>query len=80
MRIVTTKDPARRPLKHEQLNEQKQVGFSKDSRLPAEFDVTERLSDDPSAKNLLAVMVLRWSDASFLEDQVLLGDFRHDTF
>lgn len=47
-----------------------QVGFSKDSRLPAEFDVTEHVSYGPSANNLLCVMVLRWSDASYLEDQV----------
>ena len=48
----------------------RQVGFSKDSRLPAEFDVTERVSYGSSAKNLLSVMVVRWSDASYLEDQV----------
>lgn len=46
------------------------MGFSKDSRLPAEFDVTERVSYGSSAQNLLAVMVVRWSDASYLEDQV----------
>lgn len=48
----------------------RQVGFSKDSRLPAEFDVTGQVSYGSSAKNLLSVMVLRWSDASYLEDQV----------
>lgn len=48
-----------------------QVGFSKDSRLPAEFDITERVSYGSSAKkNVLSVMVVRWSDASYLEDQV----------
>ncbi|CAM9737032.1 unnamed protein product, partial [Ectocarpus fasciculatus] len=45
------------------------VGFSKDSRLPAEFEVTERVLYGSSAKNVLSVMVLRWSDASYLEDQ-----------
>ncbi|CAM9900814.1 unnamed protein product, partial [Ectocarpus sp. 13 AM-2016] len=45
------------------------VGFSKDSRLPAEFEVTERVLYGSSAKNMLSVMVLRWSDASYLEDQ-----------
>lgn len=42
------------------------VGFSKDSRLPAEFEVTSLLEE---GENLLAVQVIRWSDASFLEDQ-----------
>lgn len=48
------------------------MGFSKDSRLPAEFEVTERVLYGSSAKNVLSVMVLRWSDASYLEDQVRL--------
>ena len=42
------------------------VGLSKDSRLPAEFDITPYIQ---SGENILAVMVLRWSDGSFLEDQ-----------
>ena len=42
------------------------VGMSKDSRLPAEFDVTPHLRP---GKNTLAVMVIRWSDGSYLEDQ-----------
>lgn len=46
------------------------MGFSKDSRLPAEFDVTEQVRFGASAENVLSVMVLRWSDASYLEDQV----------
>jgi beta-galactosidase len=44
----------------------REVGFSKDSRLPAEFDITDHLS---GGENLLAVKVIRWSDGSFLEDQ-----------
>lgn len=47
-----------------------QVGFSKDSRLPAEFDITDKISPKSSSENVLSVMVLRWSDASYLEDQV----------
>jgi beta-galactosidase len=43
------------------------VGFSKDSRTPAEFDVTELLRHDEP--NELIAVLLRWSDASFLEDQ-----------
>ncbi len=42
------------------------VGLSKDSRLPAEFDLTPHLR---RGANLLAAMVIRWSDASFVEDQ-----------
>jgi beta-galactosidase len=42
------------------------LGMSKDSRLPAEFDLTPHLVD---GENLLAAMVVRWSDASYLEDQ-----------
>jgi beta-galactosidase len=42
------------------------VGMSKDSRLPAEFDVTELLRP---GENTLACRVLKYSDASYLEDQ-----------
>lgn len=42
------------------------VGLHKDSRLPAEFDVTAHL--EPGT-NVLAAMVVRWSDGSWLEDQ-----------
>ncbi|GAB7195454.1 hypothetical protein OS31_22030 [Dickeya oryzae] len=42
------------------------VGYSQDSRLPAEFDLTPCLQ---VGKNRLAVMVLRWSDGTYLEDQ-----------
>ena len=42
-----------------------EVGYSEDSRLPAEFDVTEFLS----AKNEIEVEVYRWCDGSYLEDQ-----------
>ncbi|MEL6557477.1 MAG: glycoside hydrolase family 2 TIM barrel-domain containing protein [Bacteroidota bacterium] len=42
------------------------VGYSEDSRLPAEFDITKYLK---SKNNRLAVKVIRWSDGSYLEDQ-----------
>lgn len=42
------------------------VGMSKDSRLPAEFDVTDAVR---LGANSLACAVVRWSDASYLEDQ-----------
>ncbi|EXU77073.1 beta-galactosidase [Erwinia mallotivora] len=42
------------------------IGYSQDSRLPAEFDLTPVLH---SGQNRLAVLVLRWSDGSYLEDQ-----------
>ncbi|MCX7027893.1 MAG: DUF4981 domain-containing protein [Spirochaetes bacterium] len=42
------------------------VGASKDTRLPAEFDLTAILR---SGSNLLAFQVIRYSDASFIEDQ-----------
>jgi beta-galactosidase len=44
----------------------KQVGYSEDSRLPAEFDITSFLQP---GRNLLAVEVYRFSDASYIEDQ-----------
>jgi beta-galactosidase len=42
------------------------LGFSKDTRLPSEFDLTPFLR---AGTNLLAFMVIRYSDASFIEDQ-----------
>lgn len=44
----------------------KKVGYSEDSCLPAEFDITNYLKE---GKNSLAVEVYRWSTGSFLEDQ-----------
>ena len=52
------------------------VGFSKGSRLPAEYDVTELLRD---GENLLCVKVFTYSDATYLENQDMLlasGIFR----
>ncbi|MDZ7400133.1 MAG: DUF4981 domain-containing protein [candidate division KSB1 bacterium] len=42
------------------------VGFSKDSRTPAEFNITKYLRP---GKNVLAAEVYRWSDGSYLECQ-----------
>ncbi|MEW6648881.1 MAG: glycoside hydrolase family 2 TIM barrel-domain containing protein [Chloroflexota bacterium] len=42
------------------------VGFSKDSRLPAEFEISEYIRP---GINSLVTEVIRWSDGSYLEDQ-----------
>ena len=42
------------------------VSYGQDSRLPSEFDLHDYLL---RGANRLAVMVLRWSDGSYLEDQ-----------
>jgi len=42
------------------------VGYGEDSCLPSEFNITPYLQD---GENILSVQVIRWSDASFLEDQ-----------
>ena len=44
----------------------KYVGFSKDSRTPAEFDVTDIIK---AGKNSVKLEVYRYSDGSYLEDQ-----------
>ena len=44
----------------------KYVGMSKDSRLPAEFDVTAFVQ---AGENSVACAVVRWSDGSYIEDQ-----------
>ncbi len=48
------------------------VGYSEDSKLEAEFDITKYLR--PGQKNLIAFQVFRWCDGSYLEDQDF---FRH---
>jgi len=46
------------------------VGYSQDSRLPAEFEITDCCHPcDSDKENVLAVQVMRWSDGSYLEDQ-----------
>lgn len=42
------------------------VGMGKDSRLPSAFDLTPHIQP---GNNTLAIMVIRWSDATWLEDQ-----------
>jgi len=42
------------------------VGYSEDSKMPAEFNITKYLK---GGKNTVAVEVYRWSDGSYLEDQ-----------
>ena len=44
----------------------KKVGYSEDSKLAAEFDITEYVQP---GDNLVALQVYRWSDASYLECQ-----------
>ncbi len=43
------------------------VGLSKDTRLPSEFDITDFVQI--GAQNTLAVVCIKWSDATFVEDQ-----------
>ncbi len=42
------------------------VGFTKASKLPAEFNITKYLKE---GNNILAAQVFRWHDGSYLEDQ-----------
>ena len=42
------------------------VGMGKDSRLPSEFDLTPHIQE---GDNTLAIMVVRWCDATWIEDQ-----------
>jgi len=43
------------------------VGYSEDSKLEPEFDLTKYVK--PGEKNLIAFQVFRWCDGSYLEDQ-----------
>ena len=45
----------------------KYVGYSEDSKMEAEFDITDyvRFGD----KNLIAMQIMRWCDGSYIEDQ-----------
>ena len=42
------------------------VGYSEDSKIAAEFDITKYLQ---KGNNLIAMQVMRWCDGSYLEDQ-----------
>ena len=43
-----------------------EIGVGKDSHLASEFDLTQAVADGP---NRLRLIVVKWSDASFVEDQ-----------
>lgn len=43
------------------------VGYSEDSKLEPEFDITRYVK--PGDDNLIAMQMFRWSDGSYLEDQ-----------
>ncbi|MCR5180044.1 MAG: DUF4981 domain-containing protein [Bacteroidaceae bacterium] len=45
----------------------KEVGYSEDSKMEVEFDLTKYLT--PGKENLIAMQVMRWCDGSYLEDQ-----------
>ncbi|MGE4585763.1 MAG: glycoside hydrolase family 2 TIM barrel-domain containing protein [Mangrovibacterium sp.] len=55
------------------------VGYSEDSKTPAEFNITPFLK---RGKNMLAAEIFRWSDASYLEDQDFwrLSGITRDTY
>ncbi|MDO6541221.1 beta-galactosidase subunit alpha [Photobacterium sanguinicancri] len=42
------------------------VGFSKGSRLTAEFDISQHVQQ---GENLLSVLVMQWADSTYIEDQ-----------
>ncbi|MCJ2188472.1 glycoside hydrolase family 2 TIM barrel-domain containing protein [Novosphingobium beihaiensis] len=44
----------------------RKVGYSQDSKLPSEFDLTPYVR---KGRNTIAIQVFRWSDGSYLEDQ-----------
>ena len=43
------------------------AGYSEDSKLEAEFDITKFIK--PGQKNLIAMQIFRWCDGTYLEDQ-----------
>ena len=43
------------------------VGYSEDSKMEAEFDITDYVKFGES--NLIAMQIMRWCDASYIEDQ-----------
>lgn len=46
---------------------EKFVGYSEDSKLECEFDITDFVK--PGKRNLIAFQVFRWCDGTYLEDQ-----------
>ena len=57
----------------------KRVGYSEDSRLPAEFDITDVVRP---GSNTLAIQVLQWADAAYLEVQDMwrMGGIERDVY
>ena len=49
------------------------IGFSKGSRLSAEFDISDAVH---SGQNLLCVRVMQWADSTYIEDQDMRGGRR----
>lgn len=45
----------------------REVGYSEDSKIASEFDVTRFLK--PGQRNLICMQVMRWCDGSYFEDQ-----------
>ncbi len=45
----------------------KYVGYSEDSKVAAEFDITKYIT--PGKENLIAMQIMRWCDGSWNEDQ-----------
>ncbi|TVQ22885.1 MAG: DUF4981 domain-containing protein [Spirochaetaceae bacterium] len=58
----------------------RQVGCATDSRLPSEFDITDCVVT--GKENHLVIVVIRWSAASFIEDQDQwwMGGIHRDVF
>jgi beta-galactosidase len=56
------------------------IGYSEDSKLPAEFNITKYIK--PGQKNLIAFQVYRWSDGTYIEDQDMwrLAGVNRDVF
>lgn len=56
------------------------VGYSEDSKLPAEFNITKYVK--PGQKNVIAFQVYRWSDGTYTEDQDMwrLAGVNRDAF
>jgi len=48
----------------------KEIGFSKGSRTPSEFDITQHVQP---GHNILAVRVIQWSDGSYLKTRTCGG-------
>lgn len=56
------------------------VGYSEDSKLEPEFDITKYVK--PGQENLIAFQVFRWCDGTYLEDQDFfrLSGFARDSY